>query len=97
MQLQIESETMGAGRAWGSLLAGEGQIIERLRAVGFRCDLKERQIYLPLIFDRELFACAFEQELFDEALEPINIAINLIVESRPLLDQLLQKLRSQVS
>ncbi len=64
-----------------------------LRKLGFELKEKEKSFFLPFKLDNEKLALAFEQDDFDEAMEPIRQTLKSIEQAIPYFDEVINALR----
>lgn len=94
IRLALHSDALGL-RDWKALLRSEKDVADQLFANGFLCDPKTGELALLITIDRSLLAEAFADEGFDEALKPIEVALDRIHSVRPLLDCLVAAIRKK--
>lgn len=96
IRLALHSDALGP-RDWKALLRAEKDIADQLFANGFLCDPKTGDLALLITMDRGLLAEAFVDEEFDEALAPIEVALDRVHSVRPLLDRLVTAIRKKAA
>ena len=89
----VESNALKTSR-WKTFLREQENSIATLRDFGFACDLKRGHLALPIAFDQEAIAEAFENEDVKEALAPMGDALDRIAEAKPVFDEILGQLRT---
>lgn len=78
---------------WKSLLKTETILVDELLSRGFQCDLKSGELAMPISIDRETLAEAFQEEDFEEALKPIEKALDNMLAAKDVLDKLVEAIR----
>lgn len=64
--------------AWKKLLRGNTELVNSLVARGFRYDGQSGELYVPFLIDAEKLAVAFEEDVFETALQPLTAALMTI-------------------
>lgn len=80
---------------WCKILGGNPAIIEDLRRLGFNIELREGLIDYPVTIDPEALSRAFEVNDFNEASSPLETAIDVAFNAKPLFDKLVGAIREQ--
>ena len=94
VQFALDTNTQGV-RSWRAILRNETEIVDELRALGFRCDPRTGELTLRLVIERDLLAQAFTANEFDLALEPAALALDRIQMAREPLDRLVAAIRKR--
>jgi hypothetical protein len=94
LALFFEQKLVGTG-AWKKLLKAGGDHLAALEASGFRRDPGNSQLYMPVLIDNDALARAFEEEDFDEVLEPLTKVIAAVSRSRRALAAFVEALRAK--
>ena len=80
-------------RQWKLLLQSESILVEQLAATGFQCNLKDGDLFLPILIDQKALAEAFEENDFETAFKPFAEQLDLFQKARPILDNLVEAIR----
>jgi hypothetical protein len=93
----------GAGRATLGFLSGQDAykypkgrrwkakiepFVQELVKLGFSYEDKTGQVFLPVTIEQERLARAIENEDIQEALGPIAVALDHLIQAKPIIDQL---------
>ncbi|WP_374943455.1 hypothetical protein [Sphingomonas sp.] len=83
------SQNMFSVARWKKLLKANGKLVEELLQHGFRFDEEDdRRLYLPVTIEPEALVKAFEEEDFDQAMQPLVQAVEIAINAGAELDRL---------
>ncbi|USI79076.1 hypothetical protein [Sphingopyxis sp. USTB-05] len=91
----FEQRCVRHGGKWNGFISDHNPAVKAILDAGFSLE-KPSRIYLPLKFDQEELALAFEAEAPEDALGPLRHAIEKIIETLPLFDGLIAQANSQL-
>lgn len=92
-QLDLElSFREGLSHYFAKLESDQG-LMAKLRKKGFKVDLTEKRVYLPILINAELLAKALPTDDFEQAMAPVREATELGIAAKPEIDQLLNMVR----
>jgi hypothetical protein len=92
IQFSLETKTL-TKRGRVKLLKTEPVLVQELVARGFSCDPSTGEIVIPIPIDQCALSKAFENNDFDEALEPVSNALDRVSSALEVLDQLVAATR----
>lgn len=92
----LDEKAFGGKRLWKQgLQAIASKYIERLKPLGFA--YAEPDFYLPLRLDSGKLADAWSDDIYDDLLEPVVVALNTLDKAVPIFDELITEMRSRNS
>ena len=69
------------------------EISEKLNILGFKNNGDKYDVwFLPVVLDNTKLAWAYENDDFDEAMQPLLIALDTLLKSRPILDSIVDEI-----
>jgi predicted RNase H-like HicB family nuclease len=80
------------GRKWKQFVR---PYIERARETGFTYDEESGLFFIPVRVEPEFLAQAIENESIEDALQPIEMALEACIAAKPVFDEILDAARAQ--